>query len=182
MHLALPALLLLAFRVQPRAVALTAPFALLPDLDSILAPHREVLHNFVVVLVIPLVFWAIGKRVQASWTPLVPLAIFYLASHILLDLSGVAFLWPLTSQGIVFEPSIVTSLTDGWKVALNVRWGLEEVPVFTEGEAVSTVAFELVLMGVVLSALAWRKVRAGLVEIGKLLGRGRTGPRAGRSH
>lgn len=171
MHVVLPALVLLAFRVEPRAVALTAPFALLPDLDSLIQPHREVLHNFVVVLVAPLVAYAIGKRLQASWTALVPPAMFFLASHILLDLSGVAFLWPLTSQGIVFEPSIVTTATDGWKIALRVRWGLEEVPVFTEGEAVSTVAFELVLMLVVLSALAWGRVRAGLGEIWMLFSR-----------
>src|SRR5512137_124815 len=96
MHVLLPLLILLALRIDTRKVLLFAPLAVLPDFDALFGLHRAVFHSFIPVIVIPTMLILYSKYRRPEWMLASLLVLFYMASHVALDLGGVAFLWPFT--------------------------------------------------------------------------------------
>lgn len=108
-HILFPTLVALSLNFNTNKVLTLLPFTVLPDLDVIfgLPAHRVLFHNFIFVLVLPLVvFLYIRKRApdKLSW---VGIGWFFLVSHLILDLqSGFSFLWPIFKEAPYFSMKV----------------------------------------------------------------------------
>jgi len=113
MHLLLPLLFLLAIKVDARRALLLAPLAILPDLDALFGLHRALGHSFIPILVVPMAFLAFSYLRRPEWVPAAIVAQFYLASHVVLDLGGVAFLWPIVQEQFYLRMGVTLTADDG---------------------------------------------------------------------
>lgn len=96
-HLLIPLLVLLAFRLAPpKAALLLVPLALVHDVDYWIGAHRALLHNiFIVVPAIALWYhWRDEHPKRATYAGV---AAYYLASHLVMDLfvGGAVLLYPI---------------------------------------------------------------------------------------
>src|SRR4030067_541934 len=123
MHILLPPLFLLAIRLDPKRVLLSSPLTILPDLDAAFALHRAVFHSFIPVLVLPMALIIYSKLKRPEGMAGALLAQFFLASHVVLDLGGVAFLWPFVQDQLYFDPTVTFNLQGGINFRFDVEYG-----------------------------------------------------------
>jgi len=113
-HAVIPALVLLSVNIDSKKVFALLPLALTPDLDGFfgLWAHRVVFHNFIFVLLVPLIILLIVRKKFPEKLSFVYVGWFYLISHLILDLQGgFAFLWPFSSKAPYFSFEITTNTT-----------------------------------------------------------------------
>jgi membrane-bound metal-dependent hydrolase YbcI (DUF457 family) len=164
MHLLLPLLFLLALRVDARRAVLLAPLAVLPDLDALFGLHRALGHSFMPILVVPMAVLAYSKLRRPEWMPAALMALFYLVSHVVLDLGGVAFLWPLVQEQFYLELGVTLTASDGLDIGFVADWGTRELPDMGTTYILSDFGFALAFL-LVLSAVVFRKeFRAALAR------------------
>ncbi|MEM2839819.1 MAG: metal-dependent hydrolase [Thermoplasmata archaeon] len=123
-HLAIPLLVLLAARMNPRLVVPLSLFALFPDIDSLFGIHRQLFHNVFVTVLIPLAFLLYARARKPSLVLPIAIIMFYLVSHVILDLSGVALLYPFYDGAFYFIPNLYFYTQPGLRFDLVVEWGV----------------------------------------------------------
>ena len=154
-HLLLPLLFLLAIRVDARRAILFAPLAVLPDFDALFGLHRALGHSFIPILVLPVAIILYAKFRRPEWLFSAIVVQFYLASHVVLDLGGVAFLWPFTSDQFYVDPSITFTADGGFRLDFVLDYGVRELPPMGTTSFLSEAGVALLLLGV-LAAVVFR--------------------------
>ncbi len=160
--MALPLLFLLALRVDTRTAVLLAPLAIFPDFDAAFGVHRAGFHNFIFVMILPLAFIAYSRLKRPEWLPWALVAQFYLASHVVLDLGGVAFAWPIVKDQIFFDPEITFNLQGGVNFAFHLEYGLKPYTPMGTTDFLSEAGFALIFLGVLVAAVFRREALASL--------------------
>ncbi len=98
-HITIPLLILLALRINTRKALLMLPLAVIPDLDLFFRQHRLLFHNVFFIIVIPLIVVIYMHKYKPKYYDYAWIGLFYLASHLILDLSeGIALFYPLTTD------------------------------------------------------------------------------------
>lgn len=167
-HLILPLLLLLAAKQDSRIVVPLSIFAIFPDFDSLLGPHRMVLHNLFVVVGIPLAFILIARFKKPSLVLPGAIIMFYLASHIVLDMSGVALLYPFYENAFFFVPHLTMTTAPSLSLDFFAEWGTKPLEQTTHYTMIGDLGFALVLMLALLIVINRRKLPGWISwEIGK---------------
>jgi len=174
-HLMLPLLFLLAIRVDQKKALLLAPLAILPDLDALFGLHRALGHSFVPILVIPMGFLLYSRYLRPEWVPYAIIAQFYLASHVVMDLGGVAFLWPLVDQQFYFEPEVTFTADGGFSIGLGLDYGMRDLADMGTTSLLSDMGFAMIFLGI-LAIVMFRKeaieaLRTALKTVVALLAR-----------
>lgn len=145
-HLMIPLLALLAAKQNVRAVVLLSVFAILPDFDSLLMPHRMVLHNVFVVVMIPLAFIVFARLRKPEYVMPGLILLFYLCSHVLLDLdSGVALFYPLDADAFKVSPVLEFYTAPSIHFAFYFDWGVFPLEQKSEYNLISGIAFAYLL-------------------------------------
>jgi membrane-bound metal-dependent hydrolase YbcI (DUF457 family) len=130
-HLLVPLLVLLIVgrKEDYKYILLLLPFAVFPDIDTLVTEHRSLLHN----IFIPLILVLIGISLKKMRT-IFFITAFYFASHVILDLfgGGVVLFYPFYNEMAFIDASLEMSKTNqllwtfdygfsaydnGWKVA-----------------------------------------------------------------
>ena len=163
-HLLLPLLFLLAIRIDTRRVLLFAPLAVLPDFDALLGLHREFGHSFIPILIVPLLVIAYARFRRPEWLLSALIVQFYLASHVVLDLGGVAFLWPFVSEQFYFEPAITFGVEGGLDFAFVFDYGMREMPEMGTTSFLSEAGAALLLLGALIAVVFRNDAKKALSE------------------
>ena len=156
MHLLLPLLFLLAIRVDQKKALLLAPLAILPDFDALFGLHRALGHSFVPILIIPMGILLYSRYFRPEWVSYAFIAQFYLASHIVLDLGGVAFLCPLVDQQFYFESEVTFTADGGFSIGFGLDCGMRELADMGTTSLLSDMGFAMIFLGV-LAIVVFRK-------------------------
>jgi len=154
-HVALPALLLLAMRLDPRSVLLFAPLAIVPDLD-VVHLHRATFHNVFVTVALPLAFVTYSRLRRPEWTMNSLLALFFLSSHLVLDLGGVSVFWPFVTDLWYLDTNISISMRSGIDIGFDFDYGWRDYAPMGESSLLSGTGFALLFL-VVLVLVVFRK-------------------------
>ncbi len=165
----LPVLFLLAIRIDAKKVMLFAPLAIIPDFDAAFDLHRAAFHSFIVVLVIPLSLIIYARLRRPEWMTAALLAQFFLASHVVLDLGGVAFLYPFTTDQFYFDPELTFNLSGGINFAFHLSYGLRPFQPMGTTDFLSEDGFAVIMLGVLLGIVFRKEGRAALIRIGAFL-------------
>jgi hypothetical protein len=155
-------LVLLAAGLDKRLVIPLAFFAILPDFDSFLTPHRVVLHNMFVVILLPLAFIIFAKLRKPQFVLPGMLVLFYLSSHILLDLDGVAFFYPLSTSAYQFIPVFELHTVPGIWFTFYFKWGEIPLPQATDYNLLSSISIAFFLFFLLLAYVNRTEVRRWL--------------------
>lgn len=162
-HLLLPLLFLLAIRIDTRRALLFAPLAVLPDFDALFGLHRALGHSFIPIMVVPMAIVLYSRFVRPEWLLSALVVQFYLASHVVLDLGGVAFLWPVVPEQFYFEPGITFTAADGsFDLGFYLDYGMRELVVMETTSFLSEAGAALILLGVLAAAVFRREALDGL--------------------
>lgn len=163
MHLVLPLLFLLAIKVDTKRAVMLAPLAVLPDFDALFGLHRALGHSFVPILVMPMALLLYSHARRPEWFQAALVAQFYLASHVVLDLGGVAFLWPIVQEQFYLDLGVTFTATDGFNIGFTADWGMKELEDMGTTSLVSYYGFALIFLGALTAAVfrneAWAAVR-----------------------
>lgn len=162
MHLMLPLLFLLALRVDARTAVLFAPLAILPDLDALFGLHRALGHSFIPILVLPMALIVYSKLRRPEWMMSAMLVQFYLASHIVLDLGGVAFLWPFVQEQFYLDLGVTFTASDGFDIGFFADWGFRDLQDMGTTSILSDVGFAVIFLGVLTAAVFRREAVTAL--------------------
>ncbi|MEM0344267.1 MAG: hypothetical protein QXT42_06970 [Thermoplasmata archaeon] len=165
LHLLLPLLLLLALRVDTRLSVMLAPIAVLPDFDAAFGLHRAAFHSFIPVVVVPVGLILYAKYRRPEWMLPALLVLFYMASHVVLDLGGVAFLWPLTTDMFYFDPQLRFNLQGGINFEWHLDMGIREYVKMGETDFISEAGFALLFLMVLAAAIYRREALSSLKRI-----------------
>jgi len=165
LHLALPVLFLLALRVDTRMAVLLAPLAIVPDIDAAFGLHRAAFHNFIFVIILPVALIAYSRLKRPAWLPWALVAQFYLASHVVLDLGGVAFLWPIVQDQFFFDPEITFNLQGGVNFGLHLDYGLRPYSPMGTTDFLSEAGFALIFLAVLVAAVFRKKAMSSLRKL-----------------
>ena len=163
-HLILPLLLLLAVRIDARKALLFAPLAVLPDFDALFGLHRELGHSFIPILVAPMLILAYARFRRPEWLLSALIVQFYLASHVVLDLGGVAFLWPFVGEQLYFEPTITFGVEGGLNLNFVLEYGMRDMPEMGTTDFLSEAGAALLLLGVLVAVVFRSEARDALSE------------------
>jgi hypothetical protein len=144
-HLVIPLLALLAAKQNVRMAVLLSVFAILPDFDSLFGPHRMVLHNVFVIVLIPLAFIAFARLRKPNLVLPGLIVLFYLCSHTLLDLDGVAFFYPLDANAYKFIPVFEFFTAPTVHFAFYFDWGVVPLLPATEYRLISGLTIAYIL-------------------------------------
>jgi len=162
-HLLLPVLFLLAVRIDTRRVLMFAPLAIFPDFDAVFGLHRAVFHSFIPILVLPIGLMIFSKLKKPEWMLSALLVQFFMASHIILDLGGVAFLWPFVKDQLFFDPVIKFNLLGGVNFVIHFDYGWRPYVPMATTDFLSETGFAMIflgmLMGIVFRKEAWASIR-----------------------
>ena len=167
-HLLLPLLFLMAARIDARRTLLFAPLAVLPDFDALFGLHRELGHSFIPILVAPMMILAYARLRRPEWLLSALIVQFYLASHVVLDLGGVAFLWPFIGEQFYFEPAITFGVEGGLDFAFTLEYGMREMPEMGTTSFLSDAGVALLLLGSLLAVVFRREAWDALVKAWRL--------------
>ncbi len=170
MHLMLPLLLLLALRLDTKTVVLLAPLAIVPDFDAAFNLHRAVFHSFIPIVVLPVGLILYSKLRRPEWMLGSLLAFFYLASHVVLDLGGVAFAWPFTSDMLYFDPEITFNLQGGINFGFHLEYGARPYQRMATTDFVSETGFALIFLGALLMVVFRTETKQAIVRVWRILG------------
>lgn len=156
MHLLLPVLILLALRIETRPVILLAPLTILPDFDAAFDLHRAVFHSFIPVLVVPIGLILYSKYKRPEWLLSALIVQFYLASHVVLDLAGVALFWPFSTDMLYIDPELKFNMLGGINFEWHFRAGIQPYVEMTETDFIAESTFGFLAL-VVIAALVYRR-------------------------
>lgn len=152
-HLILPLVFLLALRVDTRKAIMFAPLAVLPDFDALFGLHRALGHSFIPILVLPMLVFLYARLYRPDWMMSALIVQFYLASHVILDLGGVAFLWPIVSEQFYFEPTITFAMDGGPLLGFELEYGMRELPDMCTTSFLSGAGMALLLLGALMAVV-----------------------------
>jgi membrane-bound metal-dependent hydrolase YbcI (DUF457 family) len=169
LHLLLPVLFLLALRIDARKVLMFAPLAIFPDFDAVFGLHRMVFHSFIPVLVLPLGLIIFSKFKRPEWMLSALLVQFYLASHIVLDLGGVAFAWPFTSEMLYFDPELTFNMQGGINFVFHLKYGLKPYVEMGTTDFLSESGFALLFLGVLVMAVFRKETKRTMMHFCELI-------------
>lgn len=164
-HLLLPILFLLALRIDTRKVILFAPFAILPDFDAAFHLHRAVLHSFIPIVILPACLILYSKMKRPEWMLSSLLVLFYLSSHIVLDLGGVAFAWPFTTDMLYFDPEVTFNMQGGINFGFHLQYGVKPYVEMTTTDFVSETGFAMLFLGMLVVAVFRKEAKNAFVRI-----------------
>ncbi len=156
MHILLPTMFLLAIRLDPKMVLLFSPLTILPDFDAVFGLHRAVFHSFIPILVLPMALIVYSRLRRPEWMSAALLIQFFLASHVVLDLGGVAFLWPFVEDQLYFDPVVTFNLEGGINFDFDIEYGWKAYEPMETTQFVSESGFALLFLGM-LMAIVYRK-------------------------
>lgn len=162
LHLLLPLLFLLAVKVDSRKALLLAPLTILPDFDALFGLHRALFHSFIPLVVLPLGLVLYSKWHKPEWMLGSMIALFYLLSHLVLDLGGVAFLWPFVADQFYFDPLIEFNLQGGINFRVDVEYGIKPLEEMGTTSFLSGEGAALLLLGVLVVAVFRKEALSGL--------------------
>ena len=165
MHLLLPLLILLALRVETRPVILLAPLTILPDFDAFFSLHRAVFHSFIPVLVLPIGLILYSKFKRPEWMLSALIVQFYLASHVALDLAGVAFLWPFTTDIFYIDPELRFNMQGGLNFVWHFDAGIRDYQEMAETDFIAESTFGFLALVVIAAVVYRREAKDGIVRI-----------------
>lgn len=165
MHLVLPLLFLLALRIDAKKALVFAPLAVLPDFDALFGLHRALGHSFIPILVAPMAILIYSRLRRPEWLLSAVLVQFYLASHVVLDLGGVAFLWPVVEEQFFIEPGITFAASDGFDIGFVLDYGMRDLPEMGTTSILSDAGFALLMLGVLSAAVFRKEARAALAKV-----------------
>ncbi|MCU0860335.1 MAG: metal-dependent hydrolase, partial [Thermoplasmata archaeon] len=161
-----------------RRAVLLAPLAVLPDLDALFGLHRALGHSFIPILVLPMAILAYSRYMRPEWMPAAVLAQFYLASHVVLDLGGVAFLWPIVQEQFYVDLGVTLTAGDGFRIDFTADAGTRELADMGTTYILSDFGFALLFLAVLCAAVyrkefasALRRLRILLASLPALLRR-----------
>lgn len=169
LHLLLPVLFLLAIRIDSKKVLMFAPFAIVPDFDAAFGMHREVLHSFIPVLVIPLGFIIYSKLKRPEWMLSALLIQFYLASHIVLDLGGVTFFWPFVKEQFFLDPVIKLNVQGGIHIIFQFAYGWRTYTPMTTSDLMSESGFAILFLGILATVVFRKEAYASVLKLGRTI-------------
>lgn len=161
-HLVLPLLILLAARLPPRLAVPLSFFAIFPDFDSLLGPHRAFLHNVFVTVLIPLAFVLWSRRYRPPLVLPGAIVLFYMVSHVALDYSGVALLYPLFDGAFYFEPTLYLYTAPNTGFEFVIEYGIRELTQHPDYVFISEMGFAFVLIMLVVLAIFRRETKGWL--------------------
>ncbi len=164
MHLLLPVLFILALRIDTKKVLLFAPLAILPDFDAAFQLHRAVFHSFIPVLVVPVGLILYSKFKRPEWMLGALLAQFFLASHIVLDLGGVAFAWPFTTEMLYFDPELTFNMQGGLNFVFHLKYGLKPYVEMGTTDFLSESGFALLFLGVLVMVVFRKETKRTMIH------------------
>jgi len=156
MHVFLPLTMLLALRIDTRTVVLLSPLAILPDFDAAFGLHRAMFHSFIPIVVLPAVLLVYARLKRPEWMLGAWLALFYLSSHVVLDLAGVAFLWPVVQDQFYFQPEITFNLEGGVNFGFEFEYGMKPLEEMGTTSFLSESGFAIIFL-IALIAMVFRK-------------------------
>lgn len=162
LHLLLPLLFLLAVRVDAKKAILLAPLAILPDFDALFGLHRALGHSFVPILVLPLGLVLYSKFKRPEWMLGSIIALFYLVSHVVLDLGGVAFLWPVVQEQFYFNPEVQFNLQGGINFRISIDYGMKELEEMGTTSFLSSEGAALLMLGALVLVVFRKEALEGL--------------------
>ena len=165
MHLILPILFLLALRIDTKKVLLFAPLAVLPDFDAAFNLHRAVFHSFIPVIILPIILILYSKTKRPEWMLGSMLVLFYLASHIVLDLGGVAFAWPFTTDMLYFDPEVTFNMHGGINFGFHLSYGIKPYVEMTTTDFLSETGFAMIFLGMLVVAVFRKEAKNAFVRI-----------------
>ena len=169
MHLLLPLLFLLALRIDTKKVLLFAPLAILPDFDAVFGLHRAGFHSFIPVLVVPIGLILYSRFKRPEWMLSALLVQFYLASHIVLDLGGVAFAWPFVKDMLYFDPEVTFNLQGGINFGFNLEYGTRPYVEMGTTDILSESGFALLFLGVLVMAVFRKETTRAIVHFFEII-------------
>jgi len=164
MHLLLPLLFLLALRLDSKKVLLLAPLAILPDFDAAFDLHRAVFHSFIPVVILPVALILYSKYKRPEWMLGALLVQFYLASHVVLDLGGVAFAWPFTTDMLYFDPEVTFNMQGGINFVFHLDYGLRPYVQMGTTDILSGSGFALIFLGVLVLVIFRKEALSALKQ------------------
>ena len=164
-HLLLPLLFLLAIRIDAKKAVLFAPLAVLPDFDALFGLHRALGHSFIPILVVPMLIIAYAKLRRPEWLLSALIVQFYLASHVVLDLGGVAFLWPFVTEQFYFEPTITFGVEGGLDFTIVFNYGTRELADMGTTSFLSDAGVAMLLLGALMAIVFRKEARNALSEL-----------------
>jgi membrane-bound metal-dependent hydrolase YbcI (DUF457 family) len=165
MHLLLPLLILLALRIETRPVILLAPLTILPDFDAFFGLHRAVFHSFIPVLVLPIGLILYSKFRRPEWMLSALIVQFYLASHVVLDLAGVAFLWPFTTDMLYIDPELKFNMQGGLNFVWHFKAGIMDYQEMAETDFIAESTFGFLALVVIAAAVYRREAKAAVARV-----------------
>ena len=165
MHLLLPLLILLALRIETRPVILLAPLTILPDFDAFFGLHRVVFHSFIPVIVIPIALILYSKFRRPEWMLTALIVQFYLASHVALDLAGVAFLWPFTTDMFYIDPELGFNMQGGLNFEWHFKAGIRDYQEMAETDFIAESTFGFLALIVIAAVVYRHEAKAAVVRI-----------------
>jgi membrane-bound metal-dependent hydrolase YbcI (DUF457 family) len=169
LHLLLPVLFLLALRIDTRKVLMFAPLAIFPDFDAVFGLHRAVFHSFIPVLVIPVGLILYSKFKRPEWMLSALLVQFFMASHIILDLGGVAFAWPFTSEMLYFDPELTFNMQGGINFVFHLKYGLKPYVEMGTTDFLSESGFAMIFLGMLVGIVFRKEAWASIRKIGRIV-------------
>ncbi|MCX6657838.1 MAG: hypothetical protein NTY62_04020 [Euryarchaeota archaeon] len=169
MHLLLPILFLLALRLDTKKVLLFAPLAVLPDFDAAFNLHRAVFHSFIPVIILPIGLILYSKTKRPEWMLGSLLVLFYLASHIVLDLGGVAFAWPFTTDMLYFDPEVTFNMHGGINFVFHLQYGVKPYVEMTTTDFLSETGFAMIFLAVLIAAVFRKEAKNAVVRCWEIL-------------
>jgi len=161
-HLLLPLMFLLAIRIDHRRAIMFAPLAVLPDFDALFDLHRALGHSFIPILVMPMAILVYARFRRPEWLLSALIVQFYLASHVVLDMGGVALLWPIIPEQFYFEPAITFAIEGGFSLGFSLDYGMLELVEMGTTSVLSDAGMALILLGVLMTAVFRREARSAL--------------------
>ena len=161
-HLLLPLLFLLAIKIDHRRAIILAPLAVLPDFDALFDLHRALGHSFIPLLVMPMAILVYARLRRPEWLLSALIVQFYLASHVVLDMGGVAFLWPIITEQFYFEPAITFTVEGGLNLGFSLDYGMREQADMGTTSFLSDAGAALILLGVLMTAVFRHEARSAL--------------------
>jgi len=165
MHLLLPILFLLALRIDTKKVLLFAPLAILPDFDAAFNLHRAVFHSFIPVVILPVGLILYSRVKRPDWMLSALLVFFYLASHVVLDLGGVAFAWPFTTDMLFFDPEVTFNMQGGINFGFHLTYGVKPYVEMTTTDFLSETGFAMIFLAVLVAAVFRKEAKTAFVRV-----------------
>lgn len=165
MHVLLPLLFLLALRIDTKKAILLAPLAILPDFDAAFNLHRAVFHSFIPVIILPIGLILYSKTKRPEWMLASLLVLFYLASHVVLDLGGVAFAWPFTTDMLYFDPEVTFNMQGGINFGFHLQYGVKPYVEMTNTDFLSETGFAMIFLAALVAAVFRKEAKNAFVRI-----------------